>query len=385
MAHDRTIILALTGDLQLSHSLVRGAQDPAEETTRVYELLRRAKLTFANLETPLTRRGHTADKLIAFRADPALAGELAAIGVDVVTVANNHGLDYGLEGLRDTLAALNESGVASVGGGETVTEAMAPRMLEAADFVVAFLGFSCTLPAGFAASDDRPGIAPIRIFTRYVIDSDALLEQPGTAPYVETRSDAGDVERALAAVRLAREGADLVVVGIHWGVPHGFVAPFQDALAEYQRPLGHALVEAGADVVVGHHAHVLHGMEWYQGRLIFYSLGNFLFHRLAPGAPLGVTRDYPPYKWKSLRSRINRLSCLPLITVGSDGPRAVELVPLVLGDMGEPRTAAPDEAQEILALLDELSRPTGTRVEAAAERGRLLPSASSGASTERMQ
>lgn len=364
------VSLAVTGDLQLNRPLV-GQRTPAPATAAVYDLLRGADLAFANLETPLTNRGAPADKLITFRADPHLAPELAAVGIGVVTIANNHALDYGVEGLRDTLGAVRDAGVPVVGGGETLEESFRPATLEARGVRAAFLGIACTLPPGFAATAERPGIAPIRVHSRYVMDAEALLEQPGTAPFVETVAMAADVERAVTAVRQAREAAGIVVVGIHWGVPHGFVAAFQDPIAQYQSPLAHRLVEAGATVVVGNHPHVLHGMEWYRGALIMYSLGNFLFHRLAPGSAVGLHREYPPYRWHSLRSRVNRLSCLPLIRLATDGPAGVELVPLVLNEFGEPEVAEGDVAAEILTLLDDLCRPFRTGVDITGCRGRL--------------
>jgi poly-gamma-glutamate capsule biosynthesis protein CapA/YwtB (metallophosphatase superfamily) len=101
------------------------------------------------------------------------------------------------------------------------------------------------------------------------------------APWVETELSEQDVLAAERWVAAAREEADLVVVHVHWGVPNGWCAAFQGPLADYQRPLGRRLVEAGADLVVGHHPHVVHGVEAHAGGLIAYSLGNFFFHGMA--------------------------------------------------------------------------------------------------------
>lgn len=363
--------LVLTGDLMMNRPL-RGPGDPAPATEAIYELMRAGDITFVNLEVPLTRRGTPADKLITFCADPDLAADLARIGADVVTVANNHALDYGPEGLLDTLAALDTARVAWVGGGRDVEEALQHRVLAAKGSRVAFVGLATTLPPGFAAGSGRPGIAPIRVFTRFVVDSVTLDEQPGTAPYVETEMSPPDVEAALAAVRRAKAGADHVVVGIHWGVPHGFVAAFQDDLATYQRPLGRALVDAGADVVVGNHAHVLHGVEFHRGRPILYCLGNFVFHRLARGTPVGLNRNYPPYRWGSLRSRVNRLTCLARVTLGAGDP-AVELIPALINDSGEPELARGDVAREVFARVAAECEPLGARLVEEGERARVLP------------
>jgi len=358
--------IAVTGDFQLNKPLNKKRES---KTGEVYGVLRDADWTFTNLETPLTRRGLPTDKLITFRSPPELASQLSSIGVDVVTIANNHALDYGTDGLSDTMEALAAVGVSAVGAGVGPEEAFQAVVIQRKTLRVAFLGMATTLPAGYAARGMRLGIAPMRVSTSFVVDNELLEEQPGSAPYVETRLDQESVIRATEAVRQAKTVADHVVVGIHWGVPNGFVAPFQHQLANYQVPLGHALIDAGATVVVGNHAHVLHGIEAYRSGLIFYSLGNFVFHRLSPDTPVGLQRTYPPYDWTSQRSRINRLSCLPLLELEASGIRAVELMPLVINNEGEPEAALSDEADRILTDLVAMSTPFGTRIQNKEGRG----------------
>lgn len=363
--------MAATGDLMMNRPLLRsGDEAPGAATQGVYDLLREADLSFVNLEVPLTNRGVSADKLVTFRADPSVAADLRGIGTDVVTFANNHAFDFGLEGLQQTLETLDSAGIPRVGAGMDLDEALRPAVLTASGLKVAFLGMATTLPAGSSARVGRAGIAPIRVFTNYVIDSEALDETPGTAPYVQTQMMEEDVATVCDAVRAAREQADVVVVGIHWGVPHGFVAPFQDPLATYQRPLAHALIDAGASAVVGNHAHILHGVEWYRGAPILYCLGNFLFHRLASGTPVALRRNFPPYSWKSLRSPINRMTAVARVRFGGSGQaEAVEIVPAIINSLGEPELAPPDQGEEILAMLDDLSRPLGAAVRRQGERG----------------
>ncbi|MCI0432227.1 MAG: CapA family protein, partial [Gemmatimonadetes bacterium] len=125
----QTVTVALTGDLMLEHSIVRGGRSPGN--ARVWEIFARADLVFVNLECPLTARGAPADKHVAFRSDPGLAHELRTAGIDVVTLANNHMLDHGLEGMNDTLAALSGAGVAAVGAGRDLAAAFAPAVLSA--------------------------------------------------------------------------------------------------------------------------------------------------------------------------------------------------------------------------------------------------------------
>ncbi|MDR7419160.1 MAG: CapA family protein [Armatimonadota bacterium] len=360
------VTVALTGDLMLNRRITGDAAPGSQEVWRLFE---QTDLVFANLECPLTTREAPADKVVAFRSDPALARELAAAGIDVVTLANNHMYDQGQDGMFDTLAALRQAGVAAVGAGSDLAAALAPAVLTGGGVRVAFVGLATTLPVGCAAAPDRPGLAPVRVTTSYVTDAAGLDETPGIAPFVETRAWPGDVEAAAAAVAQARRQADACIVGIHWGVPNGWVAQFQDPLATYQRPLAAALVAAGADVVVGHHPHVLHGIEVIHGRPVFYSLGNFVFHTLRVGAQPVLRRPDPPYSWRSLRSKTNLDSAVPVVTVEPGGRVHTEIVPVVLNSTGDPEMAGGADAARILSSLAEMSRALGTPVRVDGTRG----------------
>jgi len=151
---------------------------------------------------------------------------------------------------------------------------------------------------------------------------------------------------------------------------------FQDVLATYQRPLARALVEAGADVIVGHHAHTLHGIEVIAGRPVFYSLGNFLFHVLRVDTQPALRRTDPLYNWRSLRSKTNLDSAVVLVSFEGGRPSAVELVPVLINGAGDPELAEGSDAARILATLGDLSAPLGTRLAIDGARGRLaLPAA----------
>ncbi|MDR7483278.1 MAG: CapA family protein [Armatimonadota bacterium] len=365
------LTVALAGDLMLERPITPAGGGRSPGSAAVWEVFHQADLVFVNLEVPLTSRGAPADKHVAFRADPRLAGDLRAAGIDVVTLANNHMLDYGPDGLFDTLETLRQTGLPAVGAGRTLAEALAPAVLTARGARVAFLGLASTLPVGSAAAPDRPGIAPVHVTTLYVVDNAGLDETPGKAPYVETRCWPGDVEVAAEAVAQAKRQADVVVVGVHWGVPHGFVAAFQNPVAGYQRPLAEALIDAGADVVVGHHPHVLHGIDVINGRPVFYSLGNFLFHSVTPGRFPTLRRPDPPYSWKSLRSPVNLDSVIALVRCDAGGVHGVELVPVVMNADGDPELATGTDAARILTSLAEQSTPYGVTITSAGDRGQI--------------
>ena len=146
-----------------------------------------------------------------------------------------------------------------------------------------------------------------------------------------------DVAQAQGVIRQARRDADVVVVVIHWGVPPAFLAPVQAPLADYQRPLARALVEAGADAIVVHHPHVVHGVELIDGKPVFYSLGNFVFHRL--GSQLVVERPSPPYNWNSMHGRSRAKAwwcCFGLAHAGSRGWRRIPSGSTTVGNRSVP-------------------------------------------------
>jgi poly-gamma-glutamate synthesis protein (capsule biosynthesis protein) len=344
-----------TGDFFMRRPIVR---EGAANLDTLFQAFHSSDHVLANLEGVLTNSKARSDKLLVSWGDPALAPELKRCGIDVVTIANNHGADFGLMGLTDTIEAVRGAGVEIIGGGRNQEEAMRPAVLEGGGRKVGFLAFASALSAGGSAEGDRWGLSGIRIVSRYVVDTMTIEEQPGMAPFVETEPLLGDYERALDHVRKLREEVDLLVVGIHWGVAYGWVAPFQDELATYQVPLGHALVDAGADVVVGHHSHCLHGIEVYQGRPIYYSLGNTLFHLL----PQERARRYPAYLPGSVGPEIERYGGVAKVVWegSSREPAGIELWPLDLDKDREPTLASGEHADRAIARVQALSAKFGT-------------------------
>nr|WP_246400817.1 CapA family protein [Jiangella mangrovi] len=322
---------------------------PAGVDPRLSELLRDAETAFANIESPLTARGVPAEKAFVHRSAPDRAADLAALGVDVATLANNHVLDFGAEGLEDTLAALARHGIAAVGAGPDDTAARAAAVRTTTSGRVALIGLSAALPPGFAAASDRPGAAPLRVRQQVSIDPVLAAEQPGMAPYVHTSVVAADLDAACEVVEAAHASADLVVVAVHWGVPHGFAAPSYGLLAEYQRPAGHALVEAGAHLVVGHHPHELHPVERHRGGLIAYSVGNFIFHAWSDLAGAGTfPMRVPAAPYRSAFGSDVTLDSVVVLVAPPDGDRlTVRFVPATMVG-GEPVLATGDRARAIV-------------------------------------
>lgn len=342
-----------TGDLVINGPLQR----PVSQN-KVYDHVRHADSCFANLEMPFSKDGWPAEKLIALKCDPVHAHIIGDLGIDVVTMANNHGMDYGDEGLRMTSQALDASGVAHVGFGRNLVDSFAPVVKEFQDAKVAYIGVTTTLPNGSGAGPSRPGLAGVRVFSKFVLDGVTIEESPGMAPYVETSTYKPDEEVLLQTIRDAKAKADVVLVAIHWGVPYGWVAAVQDEIATYQQPLAHAMIDAGASAIFGHHPHVVQGVEFYKGVPVFYSLGNFIFSNsiVTPGADF---REYPPYSWTSLQATLSNIGALAKLSWDGDQLTSCVIVPLTIAEDGEPCEATSEDAKVLMARVNALSKGRG--------------------------
>jgi poly-gamma-glutamate synthesis protein (capsule biosynthesis protein) len=242
------VTIAFGGDVHFEGAIgSRLAADPSTTLGPIASVLRRADLAVVNLETAITERGTPAPKDFTFRAPPSALTALKAAGVDVATMANNHGEDFGVVGLRDSLAAARAADFPVVGIGRDADEAYRPHLVTVKGQRIAVIGatqvLDSNLAAAWTAGDDKPGLA---------------------SAYQEAR--------LLRAVRAAREAADTVVVDLHWG------RELESCPIDRQRALAPKLVAAGADVVVGSHAHILLGGGYLRGAYVHYGLGNFVFY-----------------------------------------------------------------------------------------------------------
>ncbi|KAI1617333.1 hypothetical protein EDD37DRAFT_37378 [Exophiala viscosa] len=333
-----------------------------QPTNEVYNHLHSADSSFVNLEMPFTISSSPSEKLIPLKCEPAHARILQDLGVDVVTLANNHGMDYGVEGLRETLQTLKDVGIAHVGGGEDIAESFSPVIRGFNGIKVAYIGVTTTLPNGSGAGPARPGLAGVRVFTKYVIDSVTLDESPGMAPFVETVTYKPDEEVLLQTISDAKAQADIVLVAIHWGVPYGWVAATQDEIATYQQPLAHAMIDAGASAIFGHHPHVVQGVELYKGAPVFYSLGNLIFSNSIV-TPDSGSRTYPPYSWSSLQTGFSNIGALAKLSWSEGRLSTCVLTPITITGNGEPAEATMEDAEVLLLRLRALSQGRGTSLE----------------------
>lgn len=241
------VTLLFAGDLFLTDILQEKYGKNGISAAAASELLsvtRSADIFMLNQEFPFGTTGEAAeDKEYTFRVEPKYVSLLPELGVDVVTLANNHMLDFGRGPLKETLAALDGAGILHVGAGQNLEEAKALKTVEAGGRVIGFLGATRVIPEhSWTASAGNAGL-----FATY--DPTKLLEE----------------------IQAAKQQCDYVVVYVHWGIERNTEPE------EYQKSLSRQYIDAGADAVIGAHPHVLQGIEYYQGKPIFYSLGNFIF------------------------------------------------------------------------------------------------------------
>ncbi|MBP1752117.1 MAG: putative enzyme of poly-gamma-glutamate biosynthesis (capsule formation)-like protein [Geobacteraceae bacterium] len=304
------IVLNALGDIMLAGggtgTYKRMGYDYPFASTR--QELKNGDITVGNLEAPITRTGtEFTGKKFRFKTSPRAAQALRRAGFSVLTLANNHMLDFGSVGLEETRKHLERAGILYTGAGKNLAIARKPALVYVKGKRVAFLAYSLTLPPEFFAEANRPGTVP------------------GFTPYF--RED----------IAQAKLNADYVIVSFHWGAEKA-VTP-----KPYQIIAARRAVDAGADVVIGHHPHVLQGIERYRNGIIFYSLGNFAF---------GST------------SRSSDISVLARITLGS-GIREVEVIPLnVLNSevRFQPKVLKGERGLAVIRRLNSISGPLGTEI-----------------------
>lgn len=205
------------------------------------QILSKSGFTIGNLEAPFAKSGIKFDKKFNFKIHPRYSSGLKSAGFDVVNLANNHIMDYGSDALVSTLRTLDSLDIRYCGAGTNYEEARAQTILKENGLEVAFLGCSMTYPSEFWAGKNRAG-------TYYPTET-SLAEQ----------------------VKKCEAGADYTVVSFHWGQER------KNYPKDYQKFFAHLAIDNGADLILGHHSHVLQGVEIYKNRLIIYSLGNFAF------------------------------------------------------------------------------------------------------------
>ncbi len=251
------VTLAFAGDVNFANRTARLLRDPATAFGPIASVLRSADFTALNLETAITSRGTPQPKTYHFRTTPRAFTALRDAGVDLVTMANNHVLDYGRTGLGDALTAARAARFPYVGIGRDAAAAWAPYLVTINGMRIAIIGVSQVTE-----------LAPSWVATR---------TRSGEA-------NAINVRRTLAAVRAAKQRARVVIVFMHWGT-EGMACPDQAQLS-----LAPRLAAAGASIIIGAHAHMLQGSGWLGHTFVAYGMGNFLWWEHSYSTATGVLK-----------------------------------------------------------------------------------------------
>ncbi len=235
--------------------------------------LKSADVVVGQMEVVFTARGERQYTPVPSPpTDPRNMGAMISAGFSVLTLAGNHVWDSGPPGIEDSIEGLRSYGVAFTGAGMNIDEARKPAVIERKGTRIGFLDYNCAGPKDSWATPEKPGCAYLDIITHYEQGGPT----PGIRPFIYTFADPRTVKAMTDDIRKLRKACDVLVVVFHKGVTH-----IPAYLGMYEQPICYAAIDAGADLVLGHHAHILRGIEFYRGRPIFHGLGNFITATMA--------------------------------------------------------------------------------------------------------
>lgn len=284
------LVISGTGDVNLDPLFVRTFPSTGYEDawTGLFDRFLDDDLTLVNLECSPSDLGTPWDKKWTFRCDTAALAPMAAAGVDVANLANNHAMDFGMEAMLDGRNNLRAVGIEPVGTGPNRAAAYAPAMFTINGWKVAIIGSGGVNPetGSWIATDDRPGM---------------------------TAGD--DTESIAEAIRTAKQDADIVIVTAHWGKND------ETTIQPFERRQAQAWIEAGADGIFGHHQHRLLPLEWIDGKPVAFGLGNFVWQAHPPAA---------------------KQTAIAQFVFETDGRISACLVPVVIERTGHPVVQDPD-------------------------------------------
>jgi poly-gamma-glutamate capsule biosynthesis protein CapA/YwtB (metallophosphatase superfamily) len=348
-------------DLLFLGDLILDVPEPDHWLAGIAPVTRAATLSIGHLEVPHTHHMHEmVGDVPAPGAEPAHLAALARAGIGLVSLAGNHISDCGAQGIADTIAGLDALGIAHAGAGATLAAAQSPAIVVREGRRIALLSYNCVGPALGWAGADTAGANYIVIRA-----ADGGLARPQA-----DLLDADPASLALMArqVSAVRSQADIVIVALHKGITHR-----PATLAPYERPVAQAAIDAGADVVASHHAHIARGIELYRGKPIFHGLGNgvVVTHALSPAqdhparaawaerrkAIFGFEPDpayaLAPFHPEAINGMIGRCR------IGSDGTIETGFMPMWFAPPGRPERARSGKAGMIAAYIDRIGQAAG--------------------------
>jgi poly-gamma-glutamate capsule biosynthesis protein CapA/YwtB (metallophosphatase superfamily) len=370
--------LYMTGDLVLDEPNADFFFDKARP------LLAEADLLIGHVEVPHTTRGReSVGDIPAPASDPENLKAVGRAGFHMVSLAGNHIHDRGGEGIEDTIANLAAQGLVSAGAGLDLDQARRPAVAARGGVRVGLLSYNCVGPKEGWAGPKRAGCAYLKIITHYELEN----ANPGGPPKVYTFADPDTVEAMQADIAAIRGQVDVLVVAFHKGVVH---TPAH--IAMYEKAVAREAIEAGADIVIGHHAHILRGVEVWRGKPIFHGLGNFVTVTralTAEGNDNPVRRawaekrkvlfgfepdpDYPLYPFHPEAKNGMVAAC----HIGADGAISPGFRPIWMTPTGQPEALGDDaRGRAVAGYVAEISRKAGLKTDFAWDRQRVVFSGS---------
>lgn len=298
---EKIITLKAVGDIMLSRDVGRVIKEkgPKFPFLHIAAKLKGADIVFGNFESPISNRGERIKRFqhLKFRADPRVIEGLIYSGFNVLSLANNHVFDYGSEAFSDTLRILNKNQIKFIGAGINEHQAKRPLILKIKGAKIAILAYSSFFDSStFVANREKPGIASIK-----------------------------SVKRDITEIR---KDVDFIIVSIHWGIEYcEYPVPLESEMAR-------EIIEFGADLILGHHPHVIQGIENHRSGVIVYSLGNFVFDE-----PFKESRETFIFECR----------------FSKEGIKETNLIPVIINRVYQPEIARGEKKLEIISEINRLS------------------------------
>jgi poly-gamma-glutamate synthesis protein (capsule biosynthesis protein) len=363
-----TIVTAV-GDMIFNEQI---SNLPEPDRQQLFRVMQEADLAYGNLEFSMNDHPEMQRPFYNFRAGPEFAFEVAAIGINLVSLSNNHALDFGPEGLADCLKALDRASITHAGAGLTLADARAPgtTRVQSRKTRFALLSYMRYWTQKYRCSDpSAPCLATINPATILV------AREKGKVEAVEGPLES-DIEAMEDDIVLAKRHNDFVVVSLHnHDLSHHRVYGVQDTTPPNDEIMYRRAIDAGADVVLGSGPHVLRGIEIYKGKPIFYSLSDFIYQYRTPSTiPVDlihqrdgeIERPDNMSVWDRRDPLVIFEGVVARLTINAGKLKRIELLPVSIDDEGPlygvPRLASTKRGREILERVKKLSAPYGTRI-----------------------
>lgn len=301
--------LSAVGDILLSGTVVEMIRNKGYEHPFIFVLeeLKKSDLVFGNLECPLSKRGRSLKNKCCLYSPAETVKSLKSVGFNVVSLANNHIFDYGYEGFADTIAILKKNNISWFGAGKNLEEARMPAILSINNLSIGFLGYSWNFIGSINATKNKFGTAPL---------SEKLI---------------------LEDVKKLKEKTDIVIVSLHWSYER------ERYPLPSQRKLAHRIIDAGASLILGHHPHVLQGIEEYDNGIIVYSLGNFIFP------------DVSYEEYNLIQEQENKESMIFNCEISNNGIEGFDIIPIKSNNQFQPKILKNGEKRLMSERIEKLS------------------------------